>query len=674
MAQAGFYHQPSASGDDRAMCFTCNVCLVCWEKNDEPWGEHERHSPSCPFVKGEYTQNVPLAITYATDPASSTSGFALISNGNQTDIICTSDDLGDITLWKVKRQLKKVANIRIRDDVHHIVPTLNIDSEYIVKLLALCTYQSSDNLLSMSSKIKGLFVVCGITVNSEMYLTTYVVNKRLKMLKPYDMNDFIGFNPNDDVEIQNETNVGENVGFLVGNNKKSSLKSIIDYEEYQVKTTYADSKVYTIIESGTGSSNEIPYLNMSDDNYNNSFDMSAQSLQQNNEHNEPAAYLASTSASSGDTEKSVFCTMTQAIHLSSLVGGDNSYVISDLIPSYDHKYILLILKKAKITTVPPENVVTKMDVDEDIVEDIEIDDDAEQSLLSDTATKTTEQSDRATDDWDNGAIQMFVFEINEFGILSVEPICSRVLFEDDAPVQICMLPNYSNSGNSSNGSRSSNLESLIENDIDPVGDSSADTDKGVFAMVCSDGSLQLLALASLRTVSQSNVKGKFVSVTYCKNLERLCACTKDGLLHFYLFYDLDVDSTDEQDDDKLNFMASDTSLACDHEVSETDGSISAAIPSTSNSPDVGAHGAAGGINAASTGAFIYAYKNDLNMADLKVLYSLTLFDEMLTQYSAEVPACWNELVQAQKQRRHPSHLRPGDDFHLTKAWRLHNDA
>lgn len=37
MAQAGFYHQPASSGDDRAMCFTCSVCLVCWEPTDEPW-------------------------------------------------------------------------------------------------------------------------------------------------------------------------------------------------------------------------------------------------------------------------------------------------------------------------------------------------------------------------------------------------------------------------------------------------------------------------------------------------------------------------------------------------------------------------------------------------------------------------------------------------------------
>lgn len=39
MAQAGFYHQPNMSGDDRALCFTCNVCLVCWEPTDEPWQE-----------------------------------------------------------------------------------------------------------------------------------------------------------------------------------------------------------------------------------------------------------------------------------------------------------------------------------------------------------------------------------------------------------------------------------------------------------------------------------------------------------------------------------------------------------------------------------------------------------------------------------------------------------
>ena len=72
---------------------------------------------------------------------------------------------------------------------------------------------------------------------------------------------------------------------------------------------------------------------------------------------------------------------------------------------------------------------------------------------------------------------------------------------------------------------------------------------------------------------------------------------------------------------------------------------------------------------------ILAYKQDnISLNTLRILYSLTLFDEMLTPYSAEVPGCWSELEQAQKQRRHSQNLRPGDDSHLTKTWRLHNDA
>ncbi|CAG9813692.1 unnamed protein product [Phaedon cochleariae] len=71
MAQAGFYHQPNSSGDDRAMCFTCTVCLVCWERTDEPCSEHERHSPNCPFVIGEYTQNVPFNVPHLVPTANS---------------------------------------------------------------------------------------------------------------------------------------------------------------------------------------------------------------------------------------------------------------------------------------------------------------------------------------------------------------------------------------------------------------------------------------------------------------------------------------------------------------------------------------------------------------------------------------------------------------------------
>lgn len=107
MAQAGFYHEPNTTGDDRAMCFTCNVCLVCWEPTDEPWSEHERHSPACPFVKGEYTQNVPLSVTLATAPAREAGDTVdVIGTTNVTGLAATASSNGFINIWNITNQLK----------------------------------------------------------------------------------------------------------------------------------------------------------------------------------------------------------------------------------------------------------------------------------------------------------------------------------------------------------------------------------------------------------------------------------------------------------------------------------------------------------------------------------------------------------------------------------------
>ncbi|GFO34551.1 baculoviral iap repeat-containing protein 6, partial [Plakobranchus ocellatus] len=112
MAQAGFFHHPNLHGDDRAMCFTCNVCLVCWEPTDEPWSEHERHSQLCPYIKGDYTQNVPLTVTYATQPAQchddqEQQKIACLSTTLNEDFIATSTTSGNITVWDISYILKK---------------------------------------------------------------------------------------------------------------------------------------------------------------------------------------------------------------------------------------------------------------------------------------------------------------------------------------------------------------------------------------------------------------------------------------------------------------------------------------------------------------------------------------------------------------------------------------
>ncbi|XP_055083393.1 baculoviral IAP repeat-containing protein 6 isoform X2 [Periophthalmus magnuspinnatus] len=141
MAQAGFYHQPASTGDDRAMCFTCSVCLVCWEPTDEPWSEHERHSPNCPFVKGEHTQNVPLSVTLATSPAQLPNSpdlsdpISCYGFGSCPQFLAAATRRGKVCIWDVSKMMKV-----------HLKFDLNPYDPVILRQLLVCSGEQSHGL------------------------------------------------------------------------------------------------------------------------------------------------------------------------------------------------------------------------------------------------------------------------------------------------------------------------------------------------------------------------------------------------------------------------------------------------------------------------------------------------------------------------------------------------
>ncbi|XP_039287738.1 baculoviral IAP repeat-containing protein 5.2-B-like isoform X2 [Nilaparvata lugens] len=51
MAAAGFYATGGREEPDLACCFVCKKSLNGWEETDDPWEEHKKHCPTCPFVK-----------------------------------------------------------------------------------------------------------------------------------------------------------------------------------------------------------------------------------------------------------------------------------------------------------------------------------------------------------------------------------------------------------------------------------------------------------------------------------------------------------------------------------------------------------------------------------------------------------------------------------------------
>ncbi|XP_055907013.1 baculoviral IAP repeat-containing protein 6 isoform X1 [Eupeodes corollae] len=629
MAQAGFYHQPSTSGEDRAMCFTCNVCLVCWEKTDEPWSEHERHSPTCPFVKGEYTQNVPLAVTYATNPAALTNGFDVISNSDHAHVLCTSSSIsGEIIVWSIEKNLKEMHTCNLSTLMKNICP----DGYDEAKITAMCVLpnkllKNSNNKMPMTNSVKssviGSKLILGLCVKKAtgVVLLLTVVDicesdpkiicdngqdqKCLEnVCNKYDRDD-----DNKTLLEKYEDSFDSN-GFMpdIATIKFKISDKGDDFDEYlDDEIIKMDSNICDI---------QLPPHILSDhkvvdDEIDNNNMKTAEQMAQ---------------MTKKPKKEDINCYVRSSVNVTPLIAGH--FEVAEITPTNRSCNQLLV------------KLIRTQDVTED---SMEVDDE---------------------DDWVSG--QMLLFSCDFNGMISNDYTESVTFNRHKCPHQICILPACESSDRKVQG---------------------VDFDGGAICVVCADGSMQLRSLQDFKLITNIEVPNEqFVSAAYCKTLDRLCGCTKSGSLIFYSLHDTDNESGDETvDDENANFCCNtDFSLGSggvgDGDLSETDGRNGARASGAgrklqSETASIGtAPGPSTSETQTSTSSNLIAHKSDLSLEDLRTLCDLTQFDEMLTPYTAEVPSCWNELVQAQKQRKQPQHLRPGDDTHLTKTWRLHNDA
>ncbi|XP_078322302.1 baculoviral IAP repeat-containing protein 8-like [Crassostrea virginica] len=96
LAEAGFFYTGKS---DVVVCFYCGQGLHEWDVEDEPWGEHARWSPDCPFllnIKGP--EFVRLEQMKDTDPvqyvSKKTSAVQVVENRPQTQT-----KVSDIDTW-----------------------------------------------------------------------------------------------------------------------------------------------------------------------------------------------------------------------------------------------------------------------------------------------------------------------------------------------------------------------------------------------------------------------------------------------------------------------------------------------------------------------------------------------------------------------------------------------
>jgi baculoviral IAP repeat-containing protein 6 (apollon) len=592
MAQAGFYHQSSESGDDRAMCFTCSVCLVCWEKTDEPWGEHERHSPDCPFLKGEYTQNVPLSVTYATSPAESILSFDIMSSGDSGSIICMGNSQsGEINVWNVDRQLEKYASFNIGGSEKNIFKQHNVESDLNIKLSALCTFKKQTIAKVKESPfekskngISGTRIVAAAKCswsNDEKqqetckkgFLFLYAVTEAPKSSSSKSNNaSAANGNVTDEVmgTYSNSNKNGSSLITILESSHEERIDGFDDFLKYIDENS--SSKVANSEPPMLASVAKNPWSFISHEKNDSSEMDSAKSLIMNGPASTAVLHNSKGMAASKtkpQNELACFIIKTYEIAL------ENNYEISEIHPSCDNRFLLVVLKQTE--------------TDEEVVF-METDDTASSQY------STTPK------------IKLLVYEIDDKGLLNETIISDRIFEGDHVPIEFCMLPKFDTNGRLFSGS--------------PI-------ESNAFVITCIDGSIKVLSITTLQILSEARVESeKFISSVYCKNLERLCACTKNGSLHFYSFYDLDSDSSDEIEDETTNTMESSDSKPINYDN---------ILPSTSAAqPKIQ-------VDEKQQKTELIAHRKDLTLSDLKLLYSLTLFDEMLTPYSAEVPGCWTEL-------------------------------
>lgn len=636
MAQAGFYHQSSESGDDRAMCFTCSVCLVCWEKTDEPWSEHERHSPDCPFLKGEYTQNVPLSVTHATSPSTSTEGFDIISSGDNGSIICVGNvDTGDVLVWNVERQLRKSVTFNIKTCEKGILKKHDVEDDLNTKLTALCTFKKQNVFKVKDSGVEktkigvnGTRIIAGVKckwsdsdgekpqafetekkVSSKEFLVLYAVTEPPKLSSKANMSTANGTVSDENFNPYANTKSGSSSLLTILESHEERLEGFDDFLKFiQSEQVNSTDPLKSAPSNSVANSSDKWMFALPEKSETSEMD-SAKSMPMNGPSSGGSS-TAQKAIAKAKTDNEVICLPIQTIQIPTYLYDD--YEITEILPSFDNRYLLIVLKRSQEKS------------DDEIV------------------FMETDQND-AYNPHRFPFVHLLLYGIDDNGLIKDLPLCQRLLGPEDTPIEICMLPKFDTNGRLFSGSP---------------------TESGAFVMTCVDGSIKVLSITSLKTLSEAKVDGqKFISTVYCKNLERLCGCTDKGLLHFYSFYDLDIDSSDEVDDESA--MITNDSLAANMENKQVN--YDNAMPSTSTAQQ-------SAMDEKRPNLELVANRKDLSLSDLKTLYSLTLFDEMLTPYSAEVPGCWTELVQAQKQRRHPQHLSPGEDTHLTRTWRLHNDA
>ncbi|KAK6180714.1 hypothetical protein SNE40_008714 [Patella caerulea] len=704
MAQAGFYHQPNATGDDRAMCFTCNVCLVCWEPTDEPWSEHERHSPSCPFVKGEFTQNVPLSVTYATQPAlphgSPQDKIHCVSTTSDEDYLATSTLDGNIVVWDITRVLKKHCQFNLDPQKvnnktncwleRNKKPSTTVTESAVGSHSSLTSEDSYANSCSSDTETtlpdeytdRDLTSIQRSRPSNDVQVTSLCVVSKNKDLAPTshakhppvlfcgvllrginnELDDEAGSDGrNDDVQLLNKVNrevsseaqiISELGGDYQGQTSCDSFPQLLVVSADK-PIIRKDVKTFDKISKPTmnGEVGIIPPV----PNHSVPSDWSV--FLEDEPWPDPDVQIVGFTppplqvgpignhipGSPSNSEPDSDINTNSGVKGSAPSGTSNK---PDILCD---NFIKSNVQAGTITQCLqlPDGFNQKGLEVKSITPTLD-----KQHIvvvISPSVVLETYNSQSTDSDRSYGGIVVYKVNYNNVLVSLDMTVCAewRASNSQEVIKSILILPQEV-------------VDQVEEEDVGKaVRKESKQTLLGQVGVILESGIVNIINLLNMNVLAEirPSENDVFLSLTYCTGIERLCACTSSGKLRFYQISEQSSHDIPDGCVNKLNTRSikeDETQLSSKPIEDQVDG----CFPLSTKSP----------LNVE------LLTKKPLTPENLSVLRGLTLFENLMPRYTATVPPCWTEIQQEQQQRRHPQHLQQqGEATQHTRTWKLASD-
>ncbi|XP_048586023.1 baculoviral IAP repeat-containing protein 6 isoform X2 [Nematostella vectensis] len=671
MAQAGFYHQPSCTGDDRAMCFTCSVCLVCWEPTDEPWSEHERHSAECPYVKGERTENVPMSVSLATTPAKSHSKdnigkITCVGESSCPCLIVTCTDNGHVVVWDLSDQLKpysqfivnKTPVVEKEKEIEITVPApiqawpkteQNKASETILPTLLNEQWNSHTTELvdAVISGMERSQAPAPVIVESAEGEGHYVEESREGVVEePSDSGREIQevemefsevihpakeitsltlvCQPNQDHQhFKCLHNTGHRPVVIAGVTPKHNPKqaenipyiAIFDASaETDSRSNYkGDSKLKSDAKSSPtlGSHDDLYSILSSEDELDQEIMPALPDVIQSSTLKKLAAAIIGEKEE--DTVEVKNGNIIQTVQLPDKLRTSNYNKIVEMLPSSDGCHLLVVVHVFEMKGQWTEEHGS-----------------SKCSNVDDSTEQRTEEK------WTNCScipgetlsclLLLYKLEWSSDGHIRMSsPLAIKELQAMESLQNVIALP----------VENSETIPHLFP--IYATSESSTDVSVNVrFAGIAKDGGIIIISGQSLDVLTRFSPEGeRFNSFVYCPGIDCLCCSTVHGSLRF------------------LSLM---------HKEDVVDGEAT------------GSHASA---STPESSLESLGLRDNITAEALSSLLKMTEFENLVPRFTAIVPPCWSEVQQEQQQRRHPQHLHQqslGDATLHTRTWKLQPEA